>query len=182
MAALTRRAALTAAAGLSAGCTTAPPREDAGAETSSEQERNIAVIRAATDDWNRGDIPAYVAKHSSDFSNFGRVIERERLEVLVRDIFTTFPDIRFAIEDVVASRDQVVTRSTFSGTHRGIGRLPLNGGMLVDVHPTGRSFSVQHMHWYTLREGLIAAHTACRDDLGMMVQLGLLTRPTAQTR
>jgi hypothetical protein len=42
----------------------------------------------------------------------------------------------------------------------------------------GRSFSVQHMHWYTLRDGLIVAHTACRDDLGMMVQLGLLTRPT----
>jgi predicted ester cyclase len=176
MDALTRRTALTAAAGLS-GCATLPVKAMASTE-SSEQERNIAAIRAAIEDRNRNDVPAFVARHSEDFSNFGRVVGRAGLEATVRDIITTFPDGHYVIEDIVASRDIVVARSMFSATHLGIGRRPVNGGMLVGVAPTGKSFSIQHMHWYTLREGLIVDHTACRDDIGMMVQLGLLTRPT----
>jgi predicted ester cyclase len=176
MDALTRRTALTAAAGLS-GCAALPVKAMASTE-SSEQERNIAAIRAAIEDRNRNDVPAFVARHSEDFSNFGRVVGRAGLEATVRDIITTFPDGHYVIEDIVASRDIVVARSMFSATHLGIGRRPVNGGMLVGVAPTGKSFSIQHMHWYTLREGLIVDHTACRDDIGMMVQLGLLTRPT----
>jgi predicted ester cyclase len=53
-----------------------------------------------------------------------------------------------------------------------------DGGLLKDVPPTGKSFSVQHIHWYRLRNGKVAEHTANRDDVGMMVQLGLIKRPT----
>jgi len=42
-----------------------------------------------------------------------------------------------------------------SGTHLGVGRLPVNGGLLVGVAPTGKHYSVQHIHWFTLRDGLI---------------------------
>jgi hypothetical protein len=37
---------------------------------------------------------------------------------------------------------------------------------------------VQHTHWYKLRDGQIIEHTATRNDVGMMRQLGLLP-PTA---
>ena len=40
--------------------------------------------------------------------------------------------------------------------------------------PTGNQYAVQHIHWFTLRDGLIIEHRANRDDVGMMVQLGLL--------
>ena len=53
-----------------------------------------------------------------------------------------------------------------------------DGGLLKGVPPTGKSFSVQHIHWYRLRNGKVAEHTANRDDVGMMVQLGLIKRPT----
>jgi len=46
-------------------------------------------------------------------------------------------------------------RLTVSGTHLGVGRLPVNGGLLVGVAPTGKHYSVQHIHWFTLRDGLI---------------------------
>jgi predicted ester cyclase len=46
--------------------------------------------------------------------------------------------------------------------------------MLVGVQPTQKHFEVQHIHWYKLRDGKIVAHTANRDDIGMMRQLGLL--------
>jgi hypothetical protein len=31
-----------------------------------------------------------------------------------------------------------------------------------------------HIHWYKVRNGKIVEHTANRDDIGMMRQLGLL--------
>jgi predicted ester cyclase len=44
----------------------------------------------------------------------------------------------------------------------------------VGVPPTGKAFKVQHIHWYTLKDGLIIEHRANRDDIGMMQELGLL--------
>jgi predicted ester cyclase len=74
----------------------------------------------------------------------------------------------------VVEGEWVVVRCTFSGTHRGVGRIAVNGGMLVGVPPTGRHFEVQHIHMYKVPNGEIVEHFANRDDFGMMQQLGLL--------
>jgi predicted ester cyclase len=73
--------------------------------------------------------------------------------------------------------DQVIVRLAASGRHVGVGRLPVNGGLLVGVEPTRKRYSVQHIHWFTLRDGFIIEHRANRDNVGMMVQLGLLPAP-----
>ena len=78
------------------------------------------------------------------------------------------------ILDAVGVDDDVVIRARVSGTHRGVGRLPVNGALLVGVPPTGKSFVVQHIHWYRMKDGQIIDHKANRDDLGMLQQLGLL--------
>ena len=90
------------------------------------------------------------------------------------DIYTTFPDWKMGIVDLVAEGDSVVVRCTVSGTHKGVGKRPINGGMLVGVAPTGKRFEVQHIHWNTVRGGKIVDHRATRDDIGMNRQLGLL--------
>jgi len=77
----------------------------------------------------------------------------------------------------VAEGEWVVLRCTYSGTHRGVGCLPVDGGMLVGVQPTGRSFEVQHIHMFHLPNGMIDEHFANRDNVGMMRQLGLLPPP-----
>ena len=86
-----------------------------------------------------------------------------------------------AIDDLVAVDDAVVIRTTVTATHAGIGRLPVLGGLLVGVPPTGRGFKVQHIHWLTLKDGLFVEHRANRDDVGMMRQLGLLQTSPAAT-
>ena len=96
---------------------------------------------------------------------------------VLEDIRIRFPDAQLSIDRIVAVDDQVIVLQTYSGTHRGIGRLPLNGGLLVGVAPSGRHFSVPHIHWYTLKQGLIVDHRAVRDDVGMMVQLGFIVPP-----
>ena len=95
------------------------------------------------------------------------------------DIFTTFPDWHMEIIDIVASGDDVIVRAKVTGTHRGVGKMPLNG-MPVGAAATGKRFEVSHMHWSTLHGGQIVEHYANRDDLGMLRQLGLLSLAAAQ--
>ena len=138
------------------------------------QTRNQGVIRQNLERINSGDAKAAAAHFADDTKNFGRPVGREGIQRTLDDIFVTFPDWRMEILEMVAVGDVVVVRCKVSGTHRGIGRRPVNGGMLVGVQPTGKRFEVSHIHWYTLRDEKIVEHYANRDDLGMMQQLGLV--------
>ncbi len=139
-----------------------------------QEQRNQEVIQRAIEVLNRGDLKTYVSFFAEDMKNFGRPVGREGIRTLIEDIFTTFPDFRLDIEELIAQGDSVVVRCKASGTHRGVGKLPVNGGMLVGVEPTQKHFEAYHIHWFKLRAGKIAEHTANRDDIGMMRQLGLL--------
>ena len=143
-------------------------------QTANPEKRNQEVIRRATESMNRGDLKAYVLYFAEDTKNFDRPVGREGIRRSIEDIFTTFPDYRHDIVEMIAKGDSVVVRCKTSGTHRGVGKLSLNGGMLVGVEPTQKRFEVQHIHWNKLRDSKIVDHTANRHDIGMMRQLGLL--------
>jgi len=139
-----------------------------------EEKRNEEIIRRNLDNLNRGDLKAFLQDFAEDVKNFNVAMGREGIRRGVEDIVTTFPDWRMEIVEMVAQGDSVVTLLKVSGTHRGVGKLPMNGGMLVGVEPTQKHFEVQHIHWYKIRDGKIVEHTATRNDIGMMRQLGLL--------
>ena len=147
----------------------------AAAET--VEQRNLAVVERMNDAFNRHDFAAAVACHAPAFDNHGHRVPRAAMTAIYQDIATRFPDISIEVQECIAQGDHVVVRWIYRGTHLGIGRLPVDGGQMVGVAPTGRAFAVQHIHWFTLRNGLIVAHRACRDDVGMLVQLGLLPEP-----
>ncbi len=137
-------------------------------------KRNVAAIRAHHDLLNKGDVAAAVQYYARDARNHGVPVGRKGLVHVLTDIYTTFPDWRMEIASLDAVGDDVVVRCIVTGTHKGIGKIPVNGGLLVGVPPTGKTFKVQHIHWYTLKDGLIIEHRANRDDIGMMQELGLL--------
>ncbi|HTO08244.1 MAG TPA: ester cyclase [Myxococcota bacterium] len=141
------------------------------------EERNLSVIRRWLEAWNRHDVDAAVALCAEDMVNHGRKVGRKGAAFVMRDILTTFPDQTITVENMVATGDAVIFRATVTATHLGTGRLPVDGGLLMGVPPTGKRYSNQHIHWFTLREGEILEHRANRDDIGMMVQLGLLPPP-----
>lgn len=141
------------------------------------EQANLATTEQYHDRWNAGDVDGVLAQFDENTRNHGRPVGRAGVGLVIRDIFNTFPDVHIQTENVVAVGDDVIYRCTFSGTHKGIGRLPVNGGLLVGVQPTGKHFAVQHIHWLTFLNGLIVEHRANRDDIGMMVQLGLLPAP-----
>jgi predicted ester cyclase len=151
----------------------------ASAQVADEVNRNRETIRQHHERLNSRDVQAAVLDYAVDARNHGRPVGREGLRLVLEDIYTTFPDWRMEIIEMVADGDSVVVRCTVSGTHRGVAKRAVNGGMLIGVAPTQKRFEVQHIHWYTLRDGKIVDHRANRDDVGMMRQLGLLP-PVAQ--
>lgn len=144
------------------------------AQTAAVQQSNVEIIRWQIEKWTSGDLNAIAEDFAIETRNHGEAVGRAGVEMVIADIWGTFPDWRGEIIEIIAVEDSVVVRLNVSGTHLGVGRFPVNGGMLVGVEPTGRQFEAQHIHWYKLRDGKIVDHYANRDDLGMMQQLGLL--------
>ena len=87
----------------------------------------------------------------------------EGIKAVVQWLRGSFPDLCYEIEDAFGAGDRVALRCIARGTHTAefLGRAP-----------TGRSFAVQQIHIFRVRDGKIAEHWACRDDAGMMHQLG----------
>ncbi len=138
---------------------------------------NEAVIRTQLDEMNHGDWKTALGLYTPDTRNFGRKVGKAVMAQIFADIYTTFPDFQQKIVDIVAVGDSVIVREKMSGTHEGTGRIPANGGMLVGVPPTHKHYTIDAIHWYTLKGGKIVDHYAVRDDLAMMQQLSLSPRP-----
>jgi len=139
-----------------------------------DADTNLEIIRRYNDALNRGDIGAAVEILAEDCTNHGRPAGRQRVEAVLRDIHTTFPDHKFEILDAIGVGDDVVIRTISSGTHSGVSQLPIMGALLMGVAPTGRSYRGQNIHWFRMKNGQIQDHRANRDDLGMLQQLGIL--------
>ena len=71
------------------------------------------------------------------------------------------------IERVVAQDDLVVVQLTMQGRHVA-STMPLLGGL----PPTGREVAWNFIHIWRVAGGLIAEHWACRDDVGLLAQVG----------
>jgi predicted ester cyclase len=117
--------------------------------------KGILMLRVDPGAMNRGDWKTASTPFAEDAKNFGRPAGREHVALILQDIRTTFPNFRPDIVDLVAKDDWVVVPCRETGTHSGVGRLSVNGGMLVGVTPTHKHFEVDVVHWYTLRDGKI---------------------------
>jgi steroid delta-isomerase-like uncharacterized protein len=122
--------------------------------------------------FNRGELERVEEFVTEDFVNHeawpGEDPGYEGFRLRLRRLREAIPDIHMEVHEVVAGGDLVAYRATLSGTHR---------GMLLGMKPTGRTFSVQHMHMLRMRDGRSSEHWATRDDLGMLQQLGIIPTP-----
>jgi ketosteroid isomerase-like protein len=142
------------------------------------EQENAAIVRRFWDlVWNNGDLPAIDELVDDDFTNFG--IRRPGGHAAVRRIVTAwrtaFPDLRMEVQREIVCGDTVVHQVMARGTH--LGEFPAGIGpsrILDAMPPTGRSFEADQIHIHQLEDGKIAGHTATRNDLLMLSQLGLL--------
>lgn len=128
---------------------------------------------------NRQDAAAAAGFYAVDAVNHRKPVGRAGMQKVFEALFGTFPDFHYRIEDETAEGDRVVCRVVMTGTHRGQPTvLPeIFSGMLKGVAPTGRRVEVLQFHSFRVKGSLVSEHAAVRDDLGMLIQLGLVRRP-----
>jgi steroid delta-isomerase-like uncharacterized protein len=90
---------------------------------------------------------------------------REGLKEVIGMMRVAFPDIHWVVDETVASGDKVVTRFTWTGTHR---------GMFLGVPATGRSVNVKGVVIDRLVESKMKDSRILMDNLTMMQQLGVV--------
>ncbi len=138
----------------------------------SEQD-NLRIIRQSFDAWNAHDPERYVKNLDDNWRAesdtlpaplSGHAAARDFLKLYV----TAFPDLRFEIDQMLASGDFVVTRWTATGTHRG----PLMG-----IPPTNRT-SVTHGCGVTeVKNGKQIHDWIYWDVANLLRQLGVMPGP-----
>lgn len=93
---------------------------------------------------------------------------REGLRHVIGQFLTAFPDLHWALDEQIVEGDKVVSRFTWTGTHR---------GSFLGVAPTGRRVQVWGLVIDVVRGGQFAESRIIMDTLGLMQQLGALPQP-----
>jgi steroid delta-isomerase-like uncharacterized protein len=93
---------------------------------------------------------------------------REGLKDVIGGMRAAFPDLHWVLDEVVAEGDKVVSRFTWTGTHR---------ATFLGIPPTGRKVTVKGVVIDRLAEGKMADSRILMDSLGLMQQLGVLPTP-----
>ena len=137
-------------------------------------EETKALIRRLAAAHNRRDAAAAAGCFSAVATNHGHRTGREGMERVYRSLYAAFPDYHWDLQLLIAEEEWVTAQIMMTGTHLGIPALPVFGGLLHIAAPTGKRVTVENIHIYRIDNGLIAEHSAVRDDLGMMQQLELL--------
>ena len=84
-----------------------------------------------------------------------------------------FGNLRYDIHRVLVDGNMAAAYVTMHGTHE--------GGLPPGVPATHKPFAVKHVHLFRFADdGRVVEHSAVRDDLGMIMQLGLLPPPAAR--
>lgn len=120
--------------------------------------------------WNQGDYPAieslvaprYVIHSDPGDSWEGKHLDRAGYEERVRYSRTAFPDLVFAVHDVVEAGARVAVRWSAEGTHLG----DLHG-----LSATGKRLGFAGQTIYELEAGQVAGHWQVVDRLGFIQQL-----------
>jgi predicted ester cyclase len=142
------------------------------------EENKKLVQRLYDEGINRHDAVTAAAFYAPDAKNHGRQVGRAGMQGVFEALLSTFPDFHYQIEESIAEGDRVVCKVTMSGTHVGQPTLAQAfTGMLTGVAPTGKKVRVHQFHSFRISGGQILEHEAVRDDLSMLLQLGLLRRP-----
>jgi len=93
---------------------------------------------------------------------------REGLKQTLIALKTAFPDIRYTIDDAIESGDKVVHRVSVTGTMT---------GDFLGIPATGKRAAWTEIHIGRGVNGRLTEHWGLVDQLGMLVQLGIVPAP-----
>jgi predicted ester cyclase len=138
-------------------------------------DENIKIVRRALEAINTGDTGRIHEVISPQYFNHESQVDPVRSKLrgpeefidTVRALRSAFDDLHYEEQETIAAVDKVVSivSVSVSGKH--------TGNFFV-VPPTGNRISYQAVHIHRIGDdGKIVEHKAIRDDLSLMVQLGV---------
>ncbi len=135
-------------------------------------EHNKDIVRRFLEEaWNKGNVGAMDELFIRDVVVHGFPLQTPGLEGFkegARMYKVAFPDGHAVIEDVLAEGDKVVTRWTYTGTHK---------GEMMGIPPTGKRVTFTGIIIDRIAGGKIAEHWVEFDMLGVLQQLGVVPQP-----
>ena len=126
---------------------------------------------------SEGDARGAAALYAPACLNHGRPVDREDIARIFESIVALHE--QFTIQEIIGEGDWVACRAIVTGKHATKPDIPVGGGVYSMAQPTGKEYSIQHIHLYKVVDGMIVEHWANRDDLGAARQLGLELGPKA---
>ncbi len=138
-------------------------------------EANKQVIRAFTEDiLNRGNFDRANDLVHENFIELdplpGQQQGREGLKAVIAQMRSAFPDMHWVVSEMVAESEKVVTRFTWTGTHR---------DTFLGIPATSKHVEVKGVVIDRLESGKMADSRILMDTLGLLQQLGAIPRPSA---
>jgi predicted ester cyclase len=132
----------------------------------------IKLNRIPLEIFNQGKLQLIDELYAPDYRDRsvqpGMAPTREGFKQFVTSLRTAFPDLHYTIDDSIESGDKFVTRLTASGTMRG----EFAGMPATNKHATWTEF-----HIVRVNNDLVVEHWGLIQELGMMVQLGVIPAP-----
>ena len=144
------------------------PEPLAGAPLTPEQARTIvAPLYDALNQPAKKDVAALLARATNpdyqSYSTNDTWLNRNQLADVFKMIGAAVPDLRWSIQDILVSGDQIVVRGEATGTPE---------RELFGAKPTGRSFKTMSIDVFTVKGGKLASAYHVENWVGALEQLG----------
>jgi predicted ester cyclase len=144
-------------------------------DTQNRIEQNISKVRQVFEAFNTGNTskvnelisPRYFNHESQVDPIRSRLRGPEEFIDTVKSLRRAFADLHYEEQETIAAGDKVVSIVKVTGKHT---------GNFFIIPPSGNKISYQAVHIHRIGDddGKITEHKAIRDDLSLMVQLGVV--------
>lgn len=137
-------------------------------------DQNKQVVQRAFDSMSKGR-DQFLAEHDEIYGenlvgHFSGMppVDRDMHRQFGLATYSSFPDLRRPVEDLVAEGDKVVARWSSVGTH---------GGDFMGIPPTGKTVTTTGITIFRLDGGKIVEEWSESDMIGMLQQVGAIPMP-----
>jgi steroid delta-isomerase-like uncharacterized protein len=148
------------------GCSTGPTTEEI-------EQQNMAIIRKAHADLQRGDIESFKATISPDYVRHCQAMPPNLQEIhgtgeffgFIEEFLAAVPSYRDSLSNMIADGDKVAYISTLTGTQT---------GPMGDLPASGKSFTLVNIIMQRLQDGKVAETWISWDNVAFLSQLGFM--------
>lgn len=135
------------------------------------QANKAAIRRYIEEVWNKGNLAVADEVFAPTFVDhdprYPGIVSLDRLKHLFTTFRAAFPDIHTEVEDLLTEGDKVLLRYAWTGTHK---------GEFLGIAPTGKNVRVTGLALYRFVDGKVVEAWANADDLGLLQQVGVITK------